>query len=54
MLSVIDDIGSSIRQAYHWVGMERECILVMDNAGGHGRKRAIDKYTEKLKSKYNI
>ena len=34
MLSVMDEIGSSIRNAYHWVDRHKECILVMDNGGG--------------------
>ena len=54
MLKVMDDVGTAIREKYHWVSNEKECYLVMDNAGGHGTKAAIDEYVSYLLNNYNI
>ena len=54
MLSAMDRVGKSIREAYHWIPPSEKCYLVMDNAGGHGTDDAIEKYIKMLDEKYNI
>ena len=54
MLSAMDRIGKAIRNAYHWVNRDQACYIVMDNAGGHGTKDAINEYTNHLLNDYNI
>ena len=54
MLSAMDRIGKAIRNAYHWVSRDQSCYIVMDNAGGHGTKEAINEYTHHLHNEYNI
>ena len=54
MLSAMDRVGKAIRQAYHWVSINQSCYIVMDNAGGHGTKDAINEYTHHLLNQYNI
>jgi hypothetical protein len=38
----------------HWIPLEQEIYLVMDNAGGHGTEEAVDEYTRVLNEEYNI
>ena len=45
MLSIIDEIGSAIKSSYHWIDITRQYVLVMDNAGGHDSRKAIEEYT---------
>ena len=54
MLTAMDQVGQSIRSAYHWIPASKKCFLVMDNAGGHGTDEAIEKYVSMLNKKYNI
>ena len=54
MLRHMDDIGSAVRRAYHWIPPEEPCYLVMDNAGGHGTRDAIIEYVNLLKDKHNV
>jgi len=54
MLSAMDEVGTAMRTAFHWVPPTEEIFLVMDNAGGHGTEEAIQEYTRILKEKYNI
>ena len=54
MMSVMDDVGKSIRDAYSRVPPEDVIYLGMDNAGGHGKKDIIKEYEQLLKNKYNI
>ena len=54
MMSVMDDVGKSIREAYSRVPPEDVIYLGMDNAGGHGKKDIIKEYEQLLKNKYNI
>ena len=54
MMSTMRPIGVAIRQAFHWVPQEEEIDLIMDNAGGHGRKDIIDEYKELLKTEFNV
>ena len=54
MIGAMDRVGKAIRDAYHWVEREQKCFLVMDNAGGHGTKAAIQQYEMHLRKEYNI
>ena len=54
MLNSVDDIGVSIRDAFHWVPRDVPIILFMDNAGGHGSDVAKEQYVRHLKLKYNV
>ena len=54
MLKAMECVGKAIRAAYHWIAREKECYLVMDNAGGHGTNEAIQQYTNNLRDCYNI
>lgn len=47
-------IGEKIRSKMPWVPPEKPIYLVMDNAGGHGTKDAIDEYVEDLKDTHNV
>ena len=48
MLDALNEIGTSIRQSYHWVSFETPIYLFMDNAGGHGTKEAKDEFVRSL------
>jgi len=54
MLKEMDRVGMAIRKSFHWVPPEKDCYLVMDNAGGNGTTQAILEYTDHLHTKYNI
>ena len=54
MLEKMGEVGQEIRSYFHWVPMERDIILVIDNAGGHGTDDAIQQYTALLKNEYNV
>ena len=36
MLNTIEEIGTAIRNSFHWVNINVPIHLIMDNAGGHG------------------
>jgi hypothetical protein len=48
------EMGEAIRKAYHWVPFDQEIELIMDNAGGHGTKDAIEWYEREIKERYNV
>ncbi len=54
MLTAMDRVGAFIRDAYSWIPRSEECYLVMDNAGGHGTREAIEEYVRLLKEKWNV
>lgn len=54
MMSVMDDVGRSIRDRYSRIPFEVVIYLGMDNAGGHGKKDIIKKYEQLLREKYNV
>ena len=54
MMDVIDEIGSSIREAYSWVDLDTPIYLFVDNAGGHGKTVVKEVYVNILKDKYNV
>ena len=54
MLTAMDRVGASIRDAYHWIPRSKKCYLLMDNAGGHGTKETIDEYVRLLNEKWNV
>ena len=54
MLRIMDDVGTAIRTAFHWIPQDQFCYLIMDNAGGHGTDQAIETYTNILRERYKI
>ena len=54
MLRTMHKVGRALREAYHFKPVEETIYLVMDNAGGHGKKEAIKEYTKYLKDEYNV
>jgi hypothetical protein len=48
------EMGEAIRTAYWWLPFQQEIELIMDNAGGHGTKDAIEWYERELKDRYNV
>ena len=54
MLNIIEDIGYSIRDSFHWVDPDVPIHLYMDNAGGHGSDEAKKEYVSILFVKFNI
>jgi hypothetical protein len=55
MLDIIEDIGFSICQSFHWLDPDVPIHLFMDNAGGHGSDEAKTKeYVSILFYKFNI
>ena len=54
MIDAMKRVGKAIRTSYHWIPMDQPCYLVMDNAGGHGTKNAIEEYTNNLLTEFNI
>ena len=47
-------IGAKIREKMHWIDADKPIFLVMDNAGGHGTKDAIEAYVDGLKEEHNV
>lgn len=54
MLKVMVDVGTAIRNYFHWVPASTEIELIQDNAGGHGTRACVATYTLFLKVHYNI
>ena len=54
MTNHMESIAQAMRESYHWVPLTTTLYLVIDNAGGHGKKECIAAYTELLKNGYNI
>ena len=54
MTAHMNSIGQDIRAAYDWVPQQQPIYLVIDNAGGHGKKECIAAYTQLLKDDYNV
>ena len=54
MAAHMESIGEAIREKYFWVPKDESIYLIMDNAGGHGTKDAIEKYVQLLKDEYNV
>lgn len=54
MIPAMDCVGKPIRKAYHWVPIEQNCYLVMDNAGGHGSDVTIKEYCANICDQINI
>ena len=48
ILNTIEDIGSSIRNSYHWVSRDVPITLILDNAGGHGTNQTKETYVNLL------
>ena len=54
MLSIMPKVGKAIRDAYSWVDKDDFVYLVLDSAGGHGTKEAIQEYRQLLLEQYKI
>jgi hypothetical protein len=54
MLTVMREVGQSIRRKYYWVSLNWPIFLYLDNAGGHGTKEAVRQYVEYLKAEFNV
>lgn len=54
MIGAMDRIGEAIRKKFSWIPRTQKCYLVMDNAGGHGTKEAIEQYVANLETNYAI
>ena len=54
MLQHLPHVGADLRRKMPWVPPRQPIYLIMDNAGGHGTRDAIDQYTQQLQRDYNI
>ena len=54
MMSVVNEIGSAIRDKFHFIPKITPVYLYIDNAGGHGTDLIKDQYTKILKDTYNV
>ena len=54
MMNIIEEMGESIREAFHWVPRSKSIHLFMDNAGGHGTELAKMEYINILKTHFNV
>ena len=54
MLQVMPKLGRSIRQSMEHFPLNEPIFLQLDNAGGHGTKKAIGEYTGLLRAQFNI
>ena len=54
MVSVVDEIGTSIRAKFSFVEKEKPIYLFMDNAGGHGKEIVKESYVKRLRDEYNV
>jgi hypothetical protein len=54
MLESLEDAGTSIWSAMHWVDSKDPIYLFIDNAGGHGTDEAKGEYESRLLKKYRI
>ncbi|GFH56775.1 predicted protein [Chaetoceros tenuissimus] len=54
MLSVMDELGESVRNYYFWIPRDVKIYKVLDNAGGHGTDEVVRTYRDYLLEKYNI
>jgi hypothetical protein len=54
MLKAMVRVGAAMREKYDWISIEAPLYLNVDNAGGHGSKDAVTKYTKMLLKDFNI
>ncbi len=54
MLQTMPTIGAQIRQQMPWIPRETPTHLILDNAGGHGARAAIEEYTRRLRNDHNV
>jgi hypothetical protein len=47
-------IGAEIHQKMPWVHCDQPIYLILNNAGGHGTRQAIDEYTRQLREQHNM
>jgi len=54
MLDTMPTIGAQIRDRMPWIPLETPIHLILDNAGGHGTRAAIEEYTRRLRNEHNV
>jgi hypothetical protein len=54
MLKTVHEVGLAIHSAYNWLHPDTPIVLFMDNAGGHGSKRAKEEYVSILLKKNKV
>ena len=54
MIDAMEQVGTSAREVFWWVDISERMYIVMDNAGGHGSKEAIEDYRSMLLNRFNI
>jgi hypothetical protein len=54
MLEAMPTIGAEIHHRMPWVPLQEPIYLIMDNAGGHGTREAVDQYTRALRNQINV
>ncbi len=54
MLQTMPAIGAEIRQKMPWIPPDQPIYLILDNAGGHGTRQAINEYTRQLRDQHNV
>ena len=54
MLGMVEELGESIRKAFHWVPADHPIHIFMDNAGGHGTKQIKLQYMDILKHHFKV
>jgi hypothetical protein len=54
MLQTMPTIDAQIRQQMPWIPQETPIHLILDNAGGHGTRAAIEEYTRWLRNDQNV
>jgi hypothetical protein len=54
MLETMPTIGAKICRNMPWVPHEQPIYLIMDNAGGHGTREAVGRYTRALRNQFNV
>jgi hypothetical protein len=54
MLDTMPTIGAQIRQRMPWIPLVTPIHLILDNAGGHGTRAAIEEYTRRLRNDHNV
>ncbi len=54
MLEAMPTIGAEIHHRMPWVPLQEPIYLVLDNAGGHWTRGAVDQYTRALRNQFNV
>ncbi len=54
MLQTMPAIRAEIRQKMPWIPRDQPIYLILDNAGGHGTRQAINEYTRQLRDQHDV